>query len=90
MKYRNKTAKDLTMQIELIKKTRTEAILEIGSPGKRTESIGRSISNRIQDMEERISSIDDTVNKIYTSVNEIAKSKKFMTQNMQEILDTVK
>ena len=41
-------------------------------------------------MEERISSIDDTIKEIDSSVKENTKSNKSLTQNIQEIWDTMK
>ena len=41
-------------------------------------------------MEERISGIEDTIEEIDTSVKENVKPKNFMTQNIQEIWDTMK
>jgi hypothetical protein len=55
--------------------------------GKRT---GTRFTNRIQGMEERTSGIEGTMEEIDTSVKENAKSKKFLTQNIQEIWDTMK
>ena len=41
-------------------------------------------------MEERISYAEDIIENIDTTVNENAKSKKFLTQNIQEIQDTMR
>jgi uncharacterized coiled-coil protein SlyX len=50
-----------------------------------------SIINRIQDIEERISGAEDTIENIdKTTVKENAKSKKLLTQNIQEIQDTTR
>ena len=49
-----------------------------------------SITNRIQEIEERISGIEDTIEDIDTTVKENTKSKKLLTQNIQEIQDTMK
>ena len=38
----------------------------------------------------RISGIEDIIEENDTSVKENAKAKKFLTQNIQEILDTMK
>ena len=40
--------------------------------------------------EERISGIEETIEEIDTPVKENAKYKKFLTQNIQEIWDTMK
>ena len=50
---KNKTFQDLKMEIEAIKKTQTEGILEMENLVKRTETIDTSITNRIQEMKER-------------------------------------
>jgi uncharacterized coiled-coil protein SlyX len=46
--------------------------------------------NRMQEMEERISSVEDMLEEIDTNVNENSKHKKLLTQNIQEIQDTMK
>ena len=42
------------MEIEAIKKTQTEGILEMKNLGKRTETTDASITKRMQEMEENI------------------------------------
>jgi hypothetical protein len=42
------------MEIEAIKKTQTEGILEMETIGRRTEPTDVSIANRIQEMEESL------------------------------------
>ena len=59
----NKTVQDLKIEIEAIKKSQMEAILEMENLGKRTGTAEVSITNRIQEMEERISGIEDTIEK---------------------------
>jgi methyl-accepting chemotaxis protein len=49
-----------------------------------------SISNRTQKIEERISGAEDTMENVATMVKENAKCKKFLTQNIQEIQDTMR
>jgi hypothetical protein len=44
-----------------------------------------NISNRIKEMEERISGAEDSIGNIDITINEIAKLKKILTQNIQEI-----
>jgi hypothetical protein len=51
---------------------------------------GTSITKRVQAMEKRISDREDTVGKNDTSVKENVKSKKLLTQNIQDIWDTTK
>jgi prefoldin subunit 5 len=50
----NKTILDLKREVDTIKKTQSEATLEIENLGKKSRTIDASISNRIQEMEERI------------------------------------
>ena len=56
----NKTKLDLKRELDIIKKTQSEATLEIENLGKKSGTIGASISNRIQEMEERISGAEDS------------------------------
>jgi hypothetical protein len=49
-----------------------------------------SITNRIQEIAERISVAEDTIENIDTTVKENAESKKLLTQNTQEIQDTMR
>ena len=50
----------------------------------------RCITNRIQEMKERISDAEDSIENIDTTVKENATCKKLLTQNIQEIQDTVR
>ena len=47
----NKTIQDLKREVDTIKKTQSEATLEIETLGKKSGTIDTSISNRIQEME---------------------------------------
>jgi hypothetical protein len=49
-----------------------------------------SSTNRIQEMKERILGAEDTIENIDTTIKEIAKCKKYQTQNIQEIPDTMR
>jgi uncharacterized coiled-coil protein SlyX len=49
-----------------------------------------SITNRIQEIEERISGAEDTIENIDITVRDNAKCKKLLTQNIQEIQDTMR
>ena len=49
-----------------------------------------SISNRIQEMDDRISGAEDSIEIIGTKIKENGKSKKILTQNIQEIQDTMR
>jgi prefoldin subunit 5 len=51
----NRTILDLKRKVDTIKKTQSEATLQIENLGKKFGNIDASISNRIQEMEERIS-----------------------------------
>ena len=90
MKELNKTIQDLKMEVETIKKSQRETTLEIENLGKRSGVIDASITNRIQEIEERISGAEDTIENIDTTVKENAKCKKLLTQNIQEIQDTMR
>ena len=88
MKEINKIAQDLKMEIEEIKETQTEGILEMEKP--ETETTNASITNRIQGVEERILDGEDIIEETNISVKENVKSKKVLTQTVQEIWDTMK
>jgi uncharacterized coiled-coil protein SlyX len=75
------------MEVDTIKKTQSEAMLEIETLGKKSGSIDESISNRIQEIEERISGTEDYIENISTTIKENAKCKNILTQNIQEIQD---
>ena len=78
------------MEIETIKKSQRETTLELENLGKRSGVIDASITNRIQEIEERIKEAEDTIENIDTTVKENAKCKKLLTQNIQEIQDTMR
>jgi predicted nucleic acid-binding Zn-ribbon protein len=86
VKESNKTIQDLDMELETIKKSQRET----ENLGKRSGVIDASITNKIQEMEERISGADDSIENIDTKVKENAKSKKLLTQNIQEIQNTMR
>ena len=46
----NKTIQDLKREVDTIKKTQSEATLEIENLGKKSGTIDARISNRIQEM----------------------------------------
>ena len=56
------------MEVETIKKSQRETILEIENLGKRTGVMDASITNRVQEVEERISGVEDTIENIDTVV----------------------
>ena len=66
----NKTILDLKREVDTIKKTQSEATLEIETIGKISGTIDASISIRIQDMEERISGAEDSIENIGTTIKE--------------------
>ena len=86
----NKTILELKGEVDTIKKTQSEATLEIETLGKRSGTIDASISTRIQEMEGRISGAEDSIENIYTTVKENTKCRKILTQNIQEIQDTIR
>ena len=73
-----------------MKKTQSERWLDMEKLGKPTGITERSITNRIQEIEERISDTKDTIEEINPLIKENSKSNKFLTQNIQEIWDTMK
>ena len=81
----NKTVLDIKREVDTIKKTQSEATLEIETLGKKSGTIDSSISNKIQEMEERISDAEDSIKNISTTIKENEKCKKILTQNIQEI-----
>ena len=85
----NKTIQDLKREVET-KKTQNETTLEIETLVKKSGNIDASISNIVQEMEERISGTEDSIENISTTIKENAKCKKILTQNIQEIQDTMR
>jgi hypothetical protein len=85
-----KTILDLKREVDTIKKTQSEATLETETLGKKSGTIDVSINNRIQEIEERILGAEDSIENIGTTIKENAKCKKILTQNIQEIQDTMR
>jgi methyl-accepting chemotaxis protein len=85
----NKTIQDLQVEVVTIKKTQRETTLEIEILGKKSGTTDASISNRVQEMKERISGAEDSIENMDTTIQENAKCKKILTQNNQEIQDTM-
>ena len=56
---------------------------------KQSGTTSASINSRIQEIEKRISSAEDTIEKIDSLAKENIKSNKSLTQNIQDIWDTV-
>jgi chromosome segregation ATPase len=86
----NKSIVDLKREVDTIKKTQSEATLEIDTLGNKSGTIDASISNRIQEMEERISGAEDSIKNISKTIKENTKRKRILTQNIQEIQDTMR
>jgi septation ring formation regulator EzrA len=86
----NKTMQDLKMEVETMKKTQRDTTLEIETLGKKSGTMDASTSNRLQEMEERFSGVEDSIEKMDTTIKEDAKYKKILTQNIQEIQDTMR
>jgi prefoldin subunit 5 len=86
----NKSILDLKREVDTIKKTQSEATLEIDTLGNKSGTIDASISNRIQEMEERISGAEDSIKNISKTIKESTKRKRILTQNIQEIQDTMR
>jgi cell division protein FtsL len=75
----NKTILDQKREVDTIKKTQSEAMLEIETIGKKSGTIDLSISNRIQEMEEKISGAEDSIENISKTIKENAKCKKVLS-----------
>jgi chromosome segregation ATPase len=86
----NKTIQDLKREVDKINKTQSETTLEIEILGKKFGTIDGSISNRIQGIEERISGAEYSIQNMGTTIKENAKCKKILSQNIQEIQDTMR
>jgi chromosome segregation ATPase len=86
----NKTIQDLKREVETIKKIQSETMLEIETLGKKSGTIHASLSNRIQEIEEKISGAEDSIENMGTTIKVNAKCKKILTQNIQEIQDTMR
>ena len=85
-----KTILDIKREVDTIKNIQSEATLEIENFRKKYGTIDARISNRIQAMEERISGAEDSIENIDTTVQENTKCKKILTQNIQEVQDTMR
>jgi uncharacterized coiled-coil DUF342 family protein len=86
----NNTIQDLKREVDTKKKTQSEATLEIETLRKKSGTIDVSISNRTQEVKERISGTEDSIENIGTTIKENTKCKKILTQNIQEIQDTMR
>ena len=89
VKELSKTIHDLNTEVERAKKSQRETTLEIENLGKKSGVIDANNNNRIQEIEVRISDAEDTIRTIDSTVKENAKCKRLVTQNIQEIQDTM-
>jgi hypothetical protein len=65
------------VEVETIKKTQRETILEIENLGKKSGVIDASITKSIKEIEERISGAEDAIGNIDdTTIKENAKCKR--------------
>ena len=69
----NKTTQDLKREVDTIKKTQSEATLEIETLGTKSGTKDASISNRIQEKEERILGAEVSIENMGTTIKENAK-----------------
>ena len=90
IKLIKETVQDLKNEMEVMKKTQIKGWLDMENLGKRTGTTETSITNRIQEIEERISDTEDTIEEINSLIEKHNNSNKFLTQNIQEIWDTMK
>jgi hypothetical protein len=58
--------------------------------GNKSGAIKTSINNRILEIEERISGAEDSLENNDTTIKENAKCKNILTNNIQEIQDTMR
>jgi prefoldin subunit 5 len=72
----NKTIQDIKREVDTIKKTQSEATLEIETLGKKSGTIDASIRNRIQEMEERISGAEHSIENISTTIKKMQNAKR--------------
>ena len=87
IKWVKKKVQKLKIEIDTIKKIQAKRIQGIENLGKWTGTTETSIINRL---EEIISGAEDTIEKIDSLLKENIKFNKFLTQNIQEIWDTMK
>jgi hypothetical protein len=78
------------MEIETIKKSQRETTLEIENLGKEIRS--HRCKHHQQNTRDRRENLGcrDTIKNIDTTVKENTKNKKLLTQNIQEIQDTMR
>jgi hypothetical protein len=86
----NKTVKYMKREIEAIKTTQTEAILEMVNLVEGTGTTYVRITNRMKNMVVRILNVEDIMEEINILVKGNEKSTKVHDTNIQEVGDTVK
>jgi TolA-binding protein len=57
---------------------------------KRTGTMDTSITKRIQEIEQRISDMQYTIEEMDALTKKMAKCKKFLTQNIHKICNSIK
>ena len=75
---------DLKTEIEAIKKPQTKGMLYLENLGKQMGSTARSVTNRIQEIEERISGAEDSIEEIESLVKENNKSKNSLHKTFRK------
>jgi hypothetical protein len=80
---------NMNMAMAMVKWQR-EQTLELENLWKRSGVIDASFASRIQEIKERISGAEDNRENIDTTVKGNAKRKRLLTQNPEEIQDTMR
>jgi fibrillarin-like rRNA methylase len=80
------------MEIEPIRKSQAEEIIEVKILGIQTGTTKSRISNETQELEGRISGVEDMIEEMDTLVKENVKSKDILTPQkiIQEISEVMK
>jgi hypothetical protein len=91
VKELNKTVQDLKMEVETIKKKITKGG-NSGDRKPRKKIRSHRCKHHRQNTRngERISGAEDSIENMGTTIRENAKCKKILTQNIQEIQDTMR
>lgn len=78
------------METEAITKTQANGILEMEKLGKSAETTEYSITNRIQRIKRESQARKIPYQKLIRQSKKMLNSKKFLTQNIHKIWDTIK
>lgn len=78
------------METEAITKTQANGILEMEKLGKSVETTEYSITNRIQRIKRESQAQKIPYQKLTRQSKKMLNSKKFLTQNIHKIWDTIK